>query len=70
MPVVTLSTIEAARAFSERNRIAGERDWNRQPWLNKHSVYERFKRDLAEEVSPSSPRWRPAVKALAEALHV
>lgn len=65
-----LKTIEQARAFAARNRIACERDWDSQTWFNRWNVYRGFTAQLAGEVSPSSDDWRPAVKALAAALHV
>lgn len=67
---MNLKAIDAAREFAERNRIANERDWDSQPWFNKHQVYTNFKAQLAQEVEPASRQWRPAVQALAEVLHV
>ena len=68
-PNASLRTIDEARGFVERHRIAGEADYTALT-LNPWAVYERFKRDLAEEIEPDGGQWAAACRRLAEVLKV
>lgn len=66
---LTLTAIDRARAFAERHHIDSRAAWigsGMVPWR----IYEQFKRELADEVPPSSDDWRPAVRLLTDVLHV